>query len=57
VGYVTRFEVRSEYLAGFEVQVVGRAQHAEYWIPAEELDDFNRNLVGLIEVIAKYGET
>jgi hypothetical protein len=28
--------------------------HAEYWIPAEDLDDFNKNIVGLIEIIAEY---
>lgn len=26
--------------------------HQEYWIPAEDLPKFNRNIVGLIEVIA-----
>ena len=26
----------------------------EYWIPAEELADFNRNIVGQIEVIAEF---
>jgi len=54
VGYVTQFEVRTEYLRRYEVHVVGRSQHAEYWIPAEELEEFNRNLVGTIEVVAKY---
>src|SRR5262249_42409646 len=55
VGYVTRFEVQTEYLRRYEVHVVGRSHHAEYWIPAEELDEFNSKIVGLIEVIAKYG--
>jgi len=54
VGYVTRFRVRAEYLERFEVQVVGGSEHREYWIPAEELEEFNRNLVGEIEVIAEY---
>src|SRR6201981_1629625 len=44
VGYVARFQVRSDYLAGYEVQVVGGSQHQEYWIPAEALDEFNRNI-------------
>lgn len=26
----------------------------EYWIPAEDLLVFNRNIVGLIEVIAEF---
>ncbi|HEX8243627.1 MAG TPA: hypothetical protein VF541_09030 [Longimicrobium sp.] len=53
-GYVTRFRVRSAYVARFEVQTVGARGHRELWIPAEELDDFNRNLVGEIEVIAEF---
>jgi len=36
VGYVTRFEVRSDLLAKYDVQIVGSRIHAEYWIPAEE---------------------
>src|SRR5262249_246960 len=53
-GYVTRFAVEADYLAQFEVHQVGLSQHQEYWIPAEELDEFNRHIVGRIEVIAKY---
>ncbi|MBO0725121.1 MAG: hypothetical protein J2P52_05950 [Blastocatellia bacterium] len=33
---------------------VGSSIHQEYWIPAEDLQEFNRNIVGLIEVIAEY---
>ncbi len=55
VGYVTRFEVNSAYLSNFEVQVVGAADvHQEYWIPAEQLDEFNKNIVGKIEVISTF---
>ena len=54
VGYVTRFHVRSEYLGQYEVQTVGGSEHQEYWIPAEELAEFNENIVGPIEVIAEY---
>lgn len=54
VGYVTRFRVRSEYLSRYEVQTVGGCEHQEYWIPAEDLAAFNRNVVGVIEVVAEY---
>ncbi len=54
VGYVTRFRVRAAFLARYDVQTVGMRMHQEYWIPAEELDDFNRELVGPIEVIAEF---
>ena len=54
VGYVTRFMVRSEYLARYDVKTVGDSIHQEYWIPAEELSEFNKNIVGRIEVVAEY---
>ncbi|MEY3441747.1 MAG: hypothetical protein RLZZ519_28 [Bacteroidota bacterium] len=48
--FVTRFAVDTDYLARFEVQNVGGFQHNELWVPAEELEEFNRHIVGLIEV-------
>lgn len=54
VGYVTRFEVRVEFLENYKVQTVGAAVHQEYWIPAEELSEFNRNIVGKIEVTHEF---
>jgi hypothetical protein len=54
VGYVTRFQVDGTFLSRYPVQKVGGAAHLEYWIPAEELRDFNAHLVGLIEVTAEF---
>ncbi|HEY0496861.1 MAG TPA: hypothetical protein VGD48_14045 [Kutzneria sp.] len=54
VGFVTRFAVRSEFLDRYEVHQVGGQTILEYWIPAEELDEFNHNLVGLIEVVHEF---
>jgi hypothetical protein len=53
-GYVTRFEVRSDFLAGREVQTVGASWAREYWIPADELPAFNEAIVGPIKVVAVY---
>jgi hypothetical protein len=53
-GYVMRFRVRTEFLERYERQIVGGSIHQELWIPAEELPLFNRNIVGLIEVIAEF---
>jgi ADP-ribosylglycohydrolase len=53
-GYVTRFEVRTSYLERYSVQVAGAHMHAEYWIPAEDLETFNDNIVGTIDVIASF---
>lgn len=53
-GFVTRFRVRADFLGRYEVQTVGGSVHHEYWIPADELPEFNRNIVGLIEVVAEF---
>lgn len=54
-GYVTRFMVSAEFARRYQAQTVGRADlHQELWVPADELFDFNKNIVGLIEVIAEY---
>ena len=58
VGFVTRFRVDRAYLEQFEVHQVGARIHLEYWIPAERLEEFNRHIVGPIQVIAEFdGET
>ena len=54
VGYVTRFRVRGTYLNKFEIQTVGGSVHQEYWIPSEELPEFNRNIIGRIEVVSEW---
>ncbi len=54
VGHITRFRVQKSYLDRYEVRQVGGQVHLEYWIPAEELEAFNRKIVGPIEVIAEY---
>ena len=54
VGYVTRFRVRREFLDRYDVQQVGGRTILEYWIPAQDLEAFNDNIVGEIEVIAEY---
>jgi hypothetical protein len=54
MGYITRFRVRADFLAGYEVHTAGSSKHREYWIPAADLDAFNRALVGPIEVIAAF---
>ena len=54
VGYVTRFDVAQEFLDRYEVQQVGGQTILEYWIPAEDLDELNANIVGRIEVVAEF---
>ena len=54
VGYVLRFEVQRPYVDRFKVQRVGGHGIEELWVPADELDEFNRHIVGAIEVVAEY---
>lgn len=53
-GYVLRFQLDSDYLKQFPVQIAGARIHQEYWIPAEELEEFNRHIVGLIEIVSEF---
>lgn len=53
-GFVTRFEVRKAFLDRYDVQQAGGQTILEYWIPAEDLDELNANIVGKIEVVAEY---
>jgi len=53
-GYVTKFAVRTDYVQKYEVQNVGGEIHNELWVPAEELEEFNDNIVGLIEVTKEF---
>ncbi len=53
-GFVTRFEVRRNYLDAYKVQDAGGRAHREYWIPAKELDAFNDAIVGAIEVVREF---
>jgi hypothetical protein len=48
--YVLKFGINDAYIANYEVQTVGASYHQEYWIPAEEVDAFNKNIIGTIEV-------
>ncbi len=57
VGYVTKFQVRSSFLSAYEPQIVGSSEHMEYWIPADELEEFNANIIGQIEILAEYRDS
>lgn len=45
-GFVTEFDVSTDYLAQFNCEIVGDASvHTEYWIPAQELGAFNDEIL------------
>lgn len=54
IGYVLEFQVDAGYLSSRQTRKVGGTQHLEYWIPAEELAEFNRHIAGAIRVIRKF---
>ncbi|MDR4308424.1 ADP-ribosylation/crystallin J1 [Chelatococcus sambhunathii] len=53
-GYVTRFEVRRDYIERYQPQTAGGESLREYWIPAEDLPAFNAAIVGEIEITAEF---
>ena len=53
-GFVTRFEVLQPYLDQYRVEEAGGSAHREYWIPAEDLDNFNAAIVGEIVVTREF---
>ncbi len=53
-GFVTKFAVKKAFMDNYKIEQVGGAHHTEWWIPAEDLEALNENIVGLIEVIAEF---
>jgi hypothetical protein len=54
IGYVTRFLVRKSFMNRYQIHQVGDSYHTEWWIPSEELEELNANIMGKIEMIAEY---
>lgn len=54
IGYVTKFEVKKIFMDKYEIHRVGGRNRTEWWIPAEDLEELNENIVGLIEVTGEY---
>ncbi len=53
-GYVTEFKMQDEYIGQFETHMVGKSQYQELWIPAEEMEEFNKHILGHIKVVEAY---
>ena len=53
-GYVTKFGVVADVANSYERQIVGGSICEELWVPAEELEAFNKAIVGKIEVTASF---
>ncbi|MEW2262167.1 MULTISPECIES: ADP-ribosylation/crystallin J1 [unclassified Streptomyces] len=53
-GYVTRFEVDADHVERYPVRQAGGETILELWVPADELAEFNRHIVGRIEVVREF---
>jgi hypothetical protein len=53
-GFITKFAVSDEYIKQFEIRIVGARENTELWIPAENLTEFNANILGKITIEAEY---
>jgi hypothetical protein len=53
-GYVTTFEIPEDYFLTFKIENVGGTIYEELWVPSEQLNDFNKNILGKIEIMAAY---
>lgn len=56
-GFVTRFQLRKNFIDRYEVQQAGGKTVLEYWIPAEDLPGLNANIVGTIHVASEFVRT
>ena len=53
-GYVTQFKVDDDFIKHYEKHAVGKTDYQELWIPEEDMEEFNRHLVGHIKVVEAY---
>ncbi|MEQ8638883.1 hypothetical protein [Gimesia maris] len=54
VGYVLQFDVEFDYLSQYEPQEAGGRDLKEYWIPSDDLKEFNQHIMGTIDVIHEF---
>jgi hypothetical protein len=54
--YIVKFNLPAEYLSRYRMETVGARWGTAYVIPVTDLDDFNRHIVGAIEVAGERRE-
>ena len=54
VGFVVQFDIDNAYSSRFPEQLAGGNDCQEFWVPAEELEEFDHHIKGRIEVVAEY---
>lgn len=53
-GHVLRFELLRRFIDSYDVHEAGGRDHREYWIPSEDLADFNAAIVGPIVLVKTF---
>ena len=53
-GFITEFDVENSYIEKYDVHCVGNETHLELWIPAEDLHNFNKNIINQIKIVDVY---
>ncbi len=53
-GFVTQFNINKTFIKKYKVENVGGKIHDELWIPSEELQEFNNNIIGEIKITKAY---
>lgn len=53
-GFVTRFDISDRIAEVYKPELAGGRDHQELWVPAEDLEAFNREILGRITVEAYY---
>jgi hypothetical protein len=51
-GFVTEFDIEDDYVTRYPIQQLGGGPiYRELWVPAEDLAEFNRHIIGPIRVV------
>ena len=53
-GFVTAFDIDVNFISNYKIENVGGPIHNELWIPAEELEQFNKHILGKIRLTKAY---
>jgi hypothetical protein len=53
-GFVTRFEVADDYVRRLEPGAPGGRWTRGFRVPLSELENFNRHIIGTIEIVRRY---
>jgi hypothetical protein len=53
-GFIVSFDVDDKFISKYTTKNVGCDIHDELWVPSEDLDEFNKNIIGVIKLIESF---